>query len=178
MVVMRYTKRNEKEIVRKAVKVLKKGGLIVYPTDTVYGIGADATNKKAVSRVFKIKRRSKPISVLVWNKTMLKKYSYPSKLSLKKLPGKYTFVLKPKKKLPVSKSNIGFRIPKHWCTEISKQFGKPITTTSANLTGKKTPSSIEKIKGTFGKDISLYIDSGSLSKKPSRVIDINGKRIR
>ena len=177
---MKYSKKTEKDIIKKAVDALKKGKLIVYPTDTIYGIGADATSKKAVSKVYKIKKRKKslPLSVMVSNKTMLKQWSYPSKKSLEKLPGKYTFILEPKKKLPVAENDIGFRIPKHWCTKIAKQFGKPIVTTSANISEKKTPNNIKDIEKTFGKSIAVYIDDRISSKKPSKIIAKSGKRIR
>ncbi len=107
---------------------------------------------------------------------MLEKYAKTNKnqriLLKKKLPGKYTFILNPKKKLPVSISKIGFRIPKHWCVLLSKEFGKPITTTSANIHKKSIPKSIKDINKIFGDSISLYIDVGILDGKPSKVIDI------
>jgi len=177
---LKYSKKDEKLIIKEAVKALKNGKLIVYPTDTVYGIGADATKSSCIRKIYEVKKRpsSSPISVLVSDKTMLKKYAYPSKLSLKKLPGTYTFILKPRKKLPVAKDYVGFRIPRHWCTKIAKEFGKPITTTSANLSGQPTANNIGDIQRVFGKSIALYIDGGTLSKKPSNIIDKEGKRLR
>lgn len=107
---------------------------------------------------------------------MLKKYAKinenQEKTLKKKLPGKYTFILNSKKKLPVSKSKIGFRIPNHWCVILSRGFGKPITTTSANIHKQPIPKIIEEINKMFGNLISLYIDDGMLSGKPSKVIDI------
>jgi L-threonylcarbamoyladenylate synthase len=177
---VKYSKQNEKMIIRKAVSILKRGGLIVYPTDTVYGIGADATKKKCIEKIYYAKRRpkNKLISALVADKTMLKKYSYPSKLSMKKLPGKYTFILKMKKELPIAKGCAGFRIPRHWCVKISKEFGKPITTTSANISGAVTPDNIREIKKMFGMSVALYIDGGKLKGKPSKIYNKDGKRIR
>ena len=161
--------------VKKAVQELKKGSLIVYPTDTVYGIGADATNKKAIAKVYRLKKRprSMPVSVMVSDLKMLRKYA-KVKRGFRK--GKYTFILEPRRKLPVSKNNVGFRIPNHWCTKIAKRFGKPITTTSANLHGRRTPRTVKNIKKQFGNRISLYIDGGTLSGKPSKVIDLTKKK--
>jgi len=107
---------------------------------------------------------------------MLEKYAKINKnqrrLLKKKLPGKHTFILNPKKKIPVSKSKIGFRIPNHWCVLLSKEFGKPITTTSANIHKKPIPKAIKDINKIFEDSISLYIDEGILDGKPSKVMDI------
>lgn len=175
MQVLRYSPRSLGRVCRTAAEVLSRGGLIVYPTDTVYGIGADATNKKAVAKVYRLKKRPKdmPLSVMVSDIKMLRRYAYMRE-GFKK--GKYTFILKPKRKLPVSSGNIGFRIPAHWCTNIAKEFGKPITTTSANLHGKRTPKTIRGLQKVFGKRIALYIDGGTLSAKPSKVIDLTKKK--
>ncbi|MBU3896382.1 MAG: threonylcarbamoyl-AMP synthase [Nanoarchaeota archaeon] len=177
---LKYSKKKEPIIIKESVRILKKGGLIVYPTDTVYGIGADATKRKSIEKIYKIKKRSKKvfISALVSNKKMLKEYSFPSKLAIRKFPGKYTFILKSKKNLPIAKDYIGFRIPNHWCVKIAKQFGKPITTTSANVSGQPTPNNIQDIQKMFGKSIDLYIDDGKLSGKPSKIFSKDNKRIR
>ena len=154
-----------------------KGGIIVYPTDTVYGLGADATNKRAVNKIYSLKKRPKslPLSVLVSDFSMLKKYAKTTK-GFKR--GKYTFVLKPKKQLPVSKGSIGFRIPKHWCTNLAKEFGKPIVTTSANIHGQPVAQTITEAKRIFGKKVNLYIDGGKLGTKPSKIIFLNRKTHR
>ncbi len=166
------------EIFKIAVNLLKKGKIIVYPTDTIYGIGGDATSEKVVKKICEIKQRplNKPISVLVSDFEMLGKYAEINEKQMnilkKSLPGPYTFILKPKIKLPVSENNLGFRIPDHWCTLLAKEFGKPITTTSANIYKQPTPKDIEKIRDNFKDFISLYIDERILEGKPSKVIDI------
>lgn len=176
----------KQEILEKAIVALEKGELIVYPTDTVYGIGADATSKEAVKKVFDAKERplSMPISVLVSDFEMLKKYAEidddQMKILDENLPGPFTFILKPKLPLHVSGSNVGFRIPNHWCTNIVKKFGKPITTTSANKHKSLTPTNLENVKEELGDSISVYIDDGILDAKPSKVIDLtdNSKVLR
>ena len=166
------------EICKIAVNLLEKEKIIIYPTDTVYGLGGDATSENIIKKIYEIKQRplNKPISVLVSDFEMLKKYAEINEKQMKilkeKLPGPYTFILKPKIKLPVSENNVGFRIPDHWCVLIAKEFGKPITTTSANIYNQPTPKSIEKIKDNFKDSISLYIDEGILEGKPSKVIDL------
>ncbi|MFH0929287.1 MAG: L-threonylcarbamoyladenylate synthase [Candidatus Aenigmatarchaeota archaeon] len=166
------------EVLEKAIETLRNGNLIVYPTDTIYGIGADATSKEAVGKVYEIKERplNMPISVLVSDFEMLAKYAEISMEQMsvlkKSLPGPFTFILKPKTTLHVSENNVGFRIPDHWCTLISRSFGKPITTTSANKHQHPTPININEIKNEFGDAVSMYIEEGILKGNPSKVIDL------
>jgi len=169
----------------KVLEALRAGKLVIYPTDTVYGLGADALSDKAVDLVYEVKQRPRdqPISVLVADFEMLYKYAIASaeqkKILEEKLPGPYTFILEPREKLPVSDSTVGFRIPKHWCTKIAKELGRPITTTSANIHGKETPATITELRKTFGDKIEVYVDGGKLVGKPSTVIDLTtSKTIR
>jgi len=167
----------------KVIEALKAGKLIVYPTDTVYGLGADALNERAVDLVYGVKQRPRdqPISILVADFEMLYEYANASSEQKKrieeKLPGPYTFILEPKKKLPVSTDNIGFRIPKHWCTKIAKELGRPITTTSANIHRLETPATITELRKAFGDKIDVYIDGGRLVGKPSTIIDLTTSKI-
>lgn len=166
------------EIIKIATEIIRKGGVIIYPTDTVYGIGGDATSESVVKKIYGIKQRpmNTPISVLVSDFEMLDNYAEINEKQMailkKSLPGPYTFILKPKVVLPVSENTVGFRMPNHWCTLIAKEFGKPITTTSANIHQQPTPNSIEKIRGNFKESVSLYIDESLLDGKPSKVIDL------
>jgi L-threonylcarbamoyladenylate synthase len=170
-------------MMEKVIEALKAGKLIVYPTDTVYGLGADALNERAVDLVYGVKQRPRdqPISILVADFEMLYEYANASSEQKKrieeKLPGPYTFILEPKKKLPVSTDNIGFRIPKHWCTKIAKELGRPITTTSANVHGKETPTTVTELRKTFGDKVEVYVDGGNLSGKPSTVIDLTASKV-
>jgi len=165
-------------MMEKVIEALRAGKLVIYPTDTIYGLGADALNKEAVDLVYEVKQRPReqPISVLVADFDMLYRYANVSQAQKKvleeQLPGPYTFILEPKEKMPVSDGNIGFRIPKHWCTKIAKEFGKPITTTSANIHGRENPSTITELRKTFGEKVEVYTDGGTLSGKPSMVIDL------
>ena len=162
----------------KVIEALRAGKLVVYPTDTIYGLGADALNSKAVDLIYEVKQRPReqPISILVADFEMLYRYANVSQAQKKvleeQLPGPYTFILEPKEKMSVSDGNVGFRIPKHWCTKIAKEFGKPITTTSANIHGRETPSTITELRKTFRDRVEVYVDGGTLSGKPSMVIDL------
>ncbi len=170
-------------MMEKVIEALEAGKLIVYPTDTIYGLGADALSKEAVDLVYRVKQRPReqPISVLVADFDMLYRYAIVNQAQKKvleeQLPGPYTFILKPKQKMPVSDANVGFRIPKHWCTKIAKELGKPITTTSANIHGLETPSTITELRKTFRDDVEVYIDGGKLSGAPSTVIDLTTSKI-
>lgn len=139
-----------KEIVIETINVLKKGGVILYPTDTIWGLGCDATNESAVSAIYATKKRdeSKSMLILVDSLEMLKMYvdNIPDVayklLEVAKTP---LTIIYPKGKnlatnLLASDGSIGVRIVKNdFCLEMIKGFGKPVVSTSANLAGKKTP---------------------------------------
>lgn len=181
------TNQNEvdKNVIDEAVKVLADGGVILYPTDTVYGLGANIFNRKAVKKVYNIKKRSylKPISLLVSSKDAIPLVSKASLNQLnfidKYLPGPYTFILKKSKIVPrhltSGSVNVGVRVPK---SEIACSLAKifPITTTSANLSNKDTLDTPEEILKQLGCEVDLIIDVGPLnSGNPSTIIDLTGE---
>lgn len=181
------TNQNEvdKKVIDEAVKVLADGGVILYPTDTVYGLGANIFNRKAVKKVYNIKKRSylKPVSLLVSSKDAIPLVSKASLNQLnfidKYLPGPYTFILKKSKIVPrhltSGSVNVGVRVPK---SEIACSLAKifPITTTSANLSNKDTLDTPEEILKQLGCEVDLIIDVGPLnSGNPSTIIDLTGE---
>lgn len=181
------TNQNEvdKKVIDEAVKVLADGGVILYPTDTVYGLGANIFNRKAVRKVYNIKKRSylKPISLLVSSKDAIPLVSKASLNQLnfidKYLPGPYTFILKKSKIVPrhltSGSANVGVRVPK---SEIACSLAKifPITTTSANLSNKDTLNTPEEILKQLGCEVDLIIDVGPLKfGNPSTIIDLTGE---
>ena len=185
---MKVVKLNKgKELIKMALTVLRKGGLVIYPTETCYGIGGDATNLKAVKKVleFKGSRGGKPISVAVSDKEMAKKYVVINKtadnLYQEFLPGPLTVVSKSKGKtirvLEAGKETLGIRIPRYpLVIKIIKEFGRPITSTSANTSGKKTPYCLKDVlKYTSKKKlelIDLFLDGNRLPfHSPSTVVD-------
>lgn len=181
------TNQNEvdKKVIDEVVKVLADGGVILYPTDTVYGLGANIFNRKAVRKVYNIKKRSylKPVSLLVSSKDAIPLVSKASLNQLnfidKYLPGPYTFILKKSKIVPrhltSGSANVGVRVPK---SEIACSLAKifPITTTSANLSNKDTLDTPEEILKQLGCEVDLIIDVGPLkSGNPSTIIDLTGE---
>lgn len=186
MEVVLVSRKNEGKIVKKAAAALKKGKVLVIPTDTVYGLLADATNKKAVQRVFRVKGRKegKPLPIFVKDIAMAKKLAKISKKQeqfLKKSwPGKVTLVLESKGKLPKETGTtkfIGLRIPKHKLVQhILQKAKKPLTGTSANLSGKTPLRDSKKVKQQFqGRKHApdMLLDAGKMPfAKPSKVVDI------
>ena len=182
---MKVVKISRKSI-NTAIQTLKNGGLIIYPTETCYGIGADATNPKAVKKVYDFKgQRRKPILVAVSDKKMAQDYVELNQAaeSLYKnfLPGPVAVVSKSKGKLTKilegGTGNLGIRIPAFpIILSLIQRFGKPITSTSANTSGKKTPYSLEDIKKYTSdkklKLVDLFLDAGRLPQHPpSTVVD-------
>jgi L-threonylcarbamoyladenylate synthase len=180
-------KGNKAKAISTAIKTLKEGGIIIYPTETCYGLGVDATNGEAVNKLISYKtfRDDKPISVAVTDRKMAEKYvtlnSTAKNLYKEYLPGPFTIVSKGRGKVAKGvESNtgtLGIRIPKYdFMLKLTKVFGKPITATSANVSYKKTPYSVKDILTHTTKKqqalIDLIIDAGTLPKNdPSTVID-------
>ncbi len=170
--------------IKKAAAVLKQGGVIAYPTETVYGLGADIFNAKAVRKVFKLKGRNfkKPLSIAVADFKMLKKLVFLNKANekiLKKLlPGPYTVLLSKKKVvsnlLTAGSKLVGIRMPDHKIARaIIKKAGFPITATSANLSGQKEIIKYQNIKLA----VDFTIRGQCRYKEPSTIIDLVNKKI-
>ena len=176
------------ESVNKSVKVLKDGGVVICPTDTVYGFLADASNRKAVDKIYKIKKRpkSKPLAVFVKDFKMAKGLAEIDKKQEKilksKWPGKYTYVLKRRERLKIydgGKNSIALRIPKYnFLNKLLKKINKPLVQTSVNISGKLPLIKISDIIEQFNKSDILIIDGGNLKKsKPSEIFDLAGDKI-
>lgn len=167
------------EIVRGA---LKMGSIIVYPTDTVYGIGANIFDEKAILKVFSIKKRSrtKPLSICLSRIEDIKKVALMDikieNIIRKILPGPYTLILKKNDNisslLTAGSDRIGLRIPDNKvCMDLSRDF--PITSTSANLSGYDIPESAEEVLEQLGTSIDIMMDAGVCEHAvPSTVIDM------
>ncbi|MDD1671466.1 MAG: threonylcarbamoyl-AMP synthase [Methanomicrobiales archaeon] len=166
------------DIIDRAVQVLQRDGLIVYPTDTVYGLGADALSEHAVLKVFEAKGRpvGKPISVAVADVEMLSCIAVitpAAEMVIDQfLPGAVTIVLKARRVLPDiltgGTGRIGVRIPDHQIAlDIIKAFDSPITATSANISGEKDPTTRDEVSVPYD----LFIDGGLVSGVPSTVVD-------
>jgi L-threonylcarbamoyladenylate synthase len=165
--------------IKEAVKVLHRDGLVVYPTDTIYGLGADALSDEAVAAVYEAKHRplAKPVSIAVSDYDMLRALAVVTPVAEtfieQFLPGPFTVVLKAKKLLPEVLTGgtglIGIRIPAHpLALELLTEFDGPITATSANLSGGKDPVTINDVHVRYD----MLIDAGRLTGVPSTVVDL------
>lgn len=183
---MNILKYNPDNDLSEVIEHLNNGKIIVYPTDTIYGIGADINNEKAIKKVFFSKNRSfnKAVSVCFHDYNQLKDYVFLDKSRIniikKLLPGPYTLLLNKKSNVsPLITANsdiVGVRIPDNEiCLKLTRNF--PITTTSANITNKSTPNNIEEIKKQLNNKIHTYIDVGKLeNNKASTIIDLTQKK--
>jgi tRNA threonylcarbamoyl adenosine modification protein (Sua5/YciO/YrdC/YwlC family) len=170
--------------INKAVEVLRNGGVIIYPTDTVYGIGCDIFNKEALERVYWIKNESttKLFSFICPDLKNISKYAKVSDFayrSMKKLlPGPYTFVLPAAKEVPkklwTKRKTVGIRIPNNQIAlTLAKELGNPIISTSVtNRKGQVLFDPIE-IRAIFNIQVDLMLSSGALEGEPSSIVDIS-----
>ncbi|TSC75231.1 MAG: Sua5/YciO/YrdC/YwlC family protein [Parcubacteria group bacterium Gr01-1014_30] len=180
---------------QEAAKAVRQGKVLVCPTDTVYGLVCDATNKKAVEKLFKVKKRklSKFLPIFVKDISMAKRLAHIDKKQEKFLrkvwPGKVTAVLERKTKSAkrkiygIDKNKIGLRIPNYKLVlDLLKNTNRPLTGTSANISGKPASTKIGEVLRQFsGKKHKpdLIINRGNLPKsKLSRVVDLTGKKIK
>jgi L-threonylcarbamoyladenylate synthase len=186
MIIFKMSVENpDMDLIGEAIEIMAGGGVILYPTDTVYGLGANIFNNDAVERIYEIKKRdqSKPLSVLVQNTESLELIADLNRSSReiinKWLPGPFTFILNKKNVVSPyvsASSKVGVRIPDY---KIARALASlfPITTTSANLTNECTLSNPQDILKQIGNDIDLVIDVGDLGDaKPSTVIDLSSSK--
>lgn len=188
---MEIIQENKKNI-KKIIAALKNGAVLVLPTDTVYGLVCDATSKKAVEKIFEIKKRnkSKPLPVFVKDIKMAQKYTVISarqkEFLNEKWPGAATFVMRAKKGLSplvYKKGTIAMRHPDYkLIIEILKLLKRPLAQTSANISGSPATTKVKEVLELFnGRNIQpdFVVDAGDLPKnKPSIIIDITSNKIK
>ena len=166
-------KSNLEEVVRMGAEMILRGDVIVYPTDTAYGFGCDATNVEALEKIYELKERdeNKPLSVVMKDLEMIKKYAQVNKkqeaLLQKLLPGPVTVVLKSSGKLPrqitANTGTIGIRIPDYALTKrIAEEIDRPYVSTSVNISGEPPE--------TWGIDIFRKFEN--YSTQPDLIVDI------
>lgn len=175
----------------QAIKILKQGGIVAYPTDTAYGLAVDATNAKAVKKLYALKGRNfkNPIHVIpptrAWIAKLVKVSSTAKKLIEHLMPGPVTLVLPLKasgpawKLLSAGTKTLGIRRPKHkLALDLAYFLGRPITTTSANLSGQSNTYSPADIKKQFKNKI-FILDGGKLKQtKPSTVVLLTAGHVK
>lgn len=169
--------------IQRAVEALRDGGVIVYPTDTVYGLGCDITSKNAIERVQRIKGRDakKPMSFVCADLTDISHYAHVSnfayKIMRRLLPGAYTFVLPATKETPrllrSKQKTVGIRIPDHLVpTLIVEQLGNPILSTSANRSEEDAITDPDELVRQLGNDVDIILECGELPVLPSSVVSL------
>jgi len=171
-------------LIAQVIEVLRKGGVICYPTDTMYGIGCDIFNQKAVKRVYQIKKRPKhkPFSFMCSDLKNISEYSHVGntayRLMRKCLPGPYTFVLAGTKLVPrimlTKQKTVGIRVPDHAISlALVKGLSNPILNTSAVLeTGGPVPLDGYDVNDLFCNQVDLIIDGGQIVPAPSTVVSL------
>ncbi len=195
------TPHNFKKSIQHAVSTLHQGGIIAFPTDTVYGIGVDAFNPKAIEKIYEVKERptDKPLPVLVASIDDVLKISTDLPSNFEKLvaafwPGALTLVVKANNTLPVGVTSgrnrktkplvsqdiigtktVGIRMPDNpIALELIKSFGNPLATTSANRSGEAETVTAEEVRENLDEGISLILDGGpTAARVVSTVVDIS-----
>jgi tRNA threonylcarbamoyl adenosine modification protein (Sua5/YciO/YrdC/YwlC family) len=178
----------QQRLIDQVVAALKQGAVIAYPTDTMYGIGCDIFNQKAVKRIFQIKRRdkSKPFSFICSNLRDVSQYCFISnsayRLMKKCLPGPYTFILPAMKIVPkimlTKQKTVGIRVPDNAiCQQIVNTLGNPIVTTSANVEEDSYLAEAFEVEQIIGNRIDLIIDGEPITPAPSSVVSLIGDEI-
>ena len=167
----------QQRLINRVCEVLEEGGLIVYPTDTFYGIGCDLFNKRGIQLIYRLKNRplKKPFSFLCDSLKEVSRYAlvsnYAYKTMKRLLPGPYTFILEGTRLVPkimlTRRKTVGIRVPDNEiCLDIIRTFGRPIISTSAVF---DDPQSIEEAYGSF---LDVIIDGGVLYQSPSSVVSL------
>ncbi|MCL2789396.1 MAG: L-threonylcarbamoyladenylate synthase [Desulfobulbus sp.] len=171
-------------LIAQAVEILQHGGVICYPTDTMYGIGCDIFNQKAIKLVYQIKKRpkDKPFSFMCASLTNISQYGHVGntayRLMRKNLPGPYTFVLSGTKLVPkimlTRQKTVGIRVPDHpICQALLGALANPLLNTSASIgEGEEPVCTCYDVDRLFGKQVDLIIDGGEIAPTPSTVISL------
>ena len=168
-------------LIMKVVDILKNGGIVVYPTDTYYGIGCDIMNKRAIERIYQLKQRnkSKPFSFICSDLKNISRYAkvsnYAYKTMKRLLPGPSTFILDGSKLVPkimlTKRKTAGIRVPDNRiCLNLVKELGNPVITTSATMPDGTIFHDASLIHDYFGKRVDAVIDGSIVPGSPSSVI--------
>ncbi len=175
-------------LIHRVVDCVKQGGVIAYPTDTIYGLGCDIFNKKGIKKLYQIKQRDarKPFSFICADLSDIANYSQVSNFAFKimkrYLPGPYTFVLEASRIVPdiltTRQKTVGIRIPNNPIAQaIVQNLGHPLVTTSVNLSGEEPCFDPEVIDAAIGRQLDMVVDGGIVMGEPSTVISLIDDRI-
>jgi L-threonylcarbamoyladenylate synthase len=176
-----------KEEINKALEILKSGGVILYPTDTIWGLGCDATNEAAVDKILKIKNRPAEKSLIVLLDTDNKLQSYINEIPevaydlIEYAENPLTIIFSGAKNMAKnvinSDGSVGIRVVKHdFCTQLIQRFRKPIVSTSANLSGEPSPKFFDDINPEILDAVDYVVDfeqENRSVKKPSTIMKLS-----
>lgn len=185
MLLKLYSKNNSPKALEEVVRILEEGGLIIYPTDTMYAIGCHGLKERAIERICKLKNidpRKNNLSVICYDLSHISEYAKVDngtfKLMKRNLPGPFTFILNTGNRLPKifrNRKEVGIRIPDHpVIREICRLLDAPILTTTLPWEDEEDIEYIttpELIEEKFGKEVELVIDGGIGGIEPSTVVD-------
>ncbi len=174
----------QKRLIQRAVSILEAGGIVVYPTDTIYGLGIDLFQKKAIERVLRLKKESrhKMLSFILPDLKQIAEWAivpdYAYRIMRRVAPGPYTFVLRATKKVPKlllsNQKTVGIRIPdSEVAIELVKELGRPILSTSVPAGQDGFYSDPQEIAERFRNEIDLILDAGVMMNTPSTVVDFS-----
>jgi tRNA threonylcarbamoyl adenosine modification protein (Sua5/YciO/YrdC/YwlC family) len=170
-------------LIRKAVEILRSGGIVIYPTDTVYGMGCDLFNKKGIERIYEIQRRDRkqPLSFICADLKDISRYARVSddayKIMKRLLPGPYTFILEASRAVPKiilpKRQTTGIRVPDNRiCQALIAEMGSPVISTSVKNGEGELLSDPRIIEELFGKRVDVIIDGGIIAATPSSVVSL------
>ena len=185
MIITINAKNPQKRLVRKVVDILEQGGVIGYPTDTIYGVGCDLFNPEAIQKIHQLKKieDKKPLSFICSDLKDISHYAFVSnyayKIMKRLLPGAYTFILKATKFVPkialTKQKTVGIRIPDNRiCLALVKELGHPIISTSVSKPNEGLFNDPAQIEERFGTRLDLVIDGGVIVAEHSSIIDLTG----
>ena len=181
-----HPKNPQVRFINKAVDVLKSGGIIIFPTDTFYGLGCDLFNKDGIEQILSIKNETdtKLFSFICSDLKDIAKYAKVSDYAYRTmkhlLPGPYTFILPAAKVIPKKlwskRKTVGIRVPNHSVTlQIVRELGNPVVSTSTTTRLGEPLINPEEIKSIFNSRVDLMLASQSMSFEPSSIIDLSGE---
>ncbi len=183
MIIKINAKNPQPRLIRKVVEVLKEGGVIAYPTDTIYGLGCDLYQKNAIERVHHLKKHSKNkrLSLICADLKDISNYAhvpdYAYRIMRSSIPGPYTFILEATKLVPkimlTNQKTVGIRVPDNTISlALVRELGHPIITTSVIKPDESLYSDPEEIDQMFGKALDLVIDGGTIVAEHSSIVDL------
>jgi tRNA threonylcarbamoyl adenosine modification protein (Sua5/YciO/YrdC/YwlC family) len=170
-------------LISKVVDALQKGGVIAYPTDTIYGLGCDLYQKDAIKRIHRLKRlsKNKRLSIICADLKDISKYAYVPDYAYRTMktliPGPYTFILEATKLVPkimlTNQQTVGIRVPDNTISlALVKELGRPIITTSVTKPDESLYNDPEEIDQMFGRQLDMVIDGGIIMADHSSIIDL------